>query len=91
MWKLIKRLGGVIILKFPNSIRFYRKKMGIKQQELADRIKISRTYLSYIENGYELPSIKILEEIALAINCNIGQLISTDIQDIILKYDSDKK
>ena len=33
-----------------NKIAEYRKKIGMSQQELADEAKISRTYLSILEN-----------------------------------------
>lgn len=33
-----------------NKIAEYRQKVGMSQQELADKAKISRTYLSILEN-----------------------------------------
>jgi transcriptional regulator with XRE-family HTH domain len=73
-------------MQFKNSIRFYRRKLGLKQAELADRLKIKRPTLSFIENGYRLPNIKLLEEIASNLNANIGLLYPTDVQDLIIKY-----
>lgn len=34
-----------------NNIKFYRKKKGISQEELAARSGVSRTTLSYLETG----------------------------------------
>ena len=73
-------------MRFHNSIRFYRKKIGLKQQELAGKIKIKRSTLSFIENGYRLPGIELLEEIASNLGTTVGQLYPTDIQDLIIKY-----
>ena len=73
-------------MQFKNSIRFYHKKIGLKQQELADKIGIIRPYLSLIENGYRLPDVGLLEKIASCLKCNIAQLYPTDIQDLIAKY-----
>lgn len=74
-------------MQFKNSIRFYRKKIDLKQQELAERIKLKRTYLSNIENGYRLPDIELLEKIASNLSVTVGQLYPPDIQDLIIKYD----
>ncbi len=81
-----KNYGRGKYMQFKNSIRFYRKKIGLKQQELADKIGIKRSNLSFIENGYRLPDIKLLEKIALNLKTTIGQLYPTDIQDLIIKY-----
>ena len=78
-------------MQIKNSIRFYRRKLGLKQTDLAEKLKIKRPELSFIENGYRLPDMKLLEEIALNLKCTIGQLYSTDVQDLILKYSIDNK
>lgn len=42
-----------------NNIKYYRQMKGITQQELADKLNVSRQYISEIENGKKLPTIKI--------------------------------
>lgn len=76
-------------MQIRNSIRFYRKKIGLKQEELAYKIGIKRSNLSFIENGYRLPDVELLEKIALNLKTTIGQLYPIDIQDLILRYDKD--
>lgn len=76
-------------MQIKNSIRYYRRKLNLKQEELADKIGIKRPILSFIECGYRLPDIKLLEEIALNLNCTVGQLYPSDIQDLIIKYDAE--
>ena len=45
------------------AIRSVRKKLGLSQSELADRIEISNTALSQIENGGSYPSPKTIKKI----------------------------
>ena len=42
-----------------NNIKYFRQKLGITQQQLADKLNISRQYVGEIENGKKLPTIKI--------------------------------
>ena len=52
-----------------NKIAEYRKKIGMSQQELADKAKIARPYLSYIENGkQEVIGSDVMFRIADALN-----------------------
>jgi len=55
-------------------IKQLRKDRKIQQQELADLVKINRSYLSAIENGNMLPTIDVLLEIARALNCKYTDL-----------------
>lgn len=45
-------------------ISFFRKTNKISQQEFADAVQISRTHISKIENNKDMPSKKLLREIA---------------------------
>lgn len=49
--------------KIGSLIQEKRKKQGIKQAELAEKVGISRTYLSDIECNRYSPSLKLLSEI----------------------------
>lgn len=41
-----------------------RKDKGLRQNEVAKRIKISQTYLSQIENGSKVPAIEMISKLA---------------------------
>ena len=41
-----------------------RKEMGLTQEELADKIGVSRAYMGYIEQGRNAPSLEVLDKIA---------------------------
>lgn len=56
------------------SIRKVRQERNLKQRELAGMIGISNTYMSQIELGTSLPSQKLVEQIAIALNISVGFL-----------------
>ncbi|CAG9608016.1 helix-turn-helix domain-containing protein [Pseudoneobacillus rhizosphaerae] len=47
-----------------NKIAEIRRKKGISQTELAERLSIDRTHLSKVETGKVRPSTRLLERIA---------------------------
>jgi len=62
--KLPKVLGG--------KIQKRRKEMELTQEELGDKVGISRAYMGYIEQGRYAPSLEVLEKIAKVLKSPIG-------------------
>ena len=54
-----------------NRIRLYRRVAGMTQQDLAYKSGIYRTYLSRIENGKSIPSVRVLATIARELNVEV--------------------
>ncbi len=52
-------IGGVLRAK--------REKLGISQEELAERAGIDRTYVSILERGLKSPTIETFEKICSAL------------------------
>ena len=57
----------------PAVIRRYRDAAGLSQQELADRVGISKSYISSLELGYRAPSLNLLVKIAQTLDGESGQ------------------
>lgn len=57
------------------NIRKKREEHELEQQELAHRIGISKTLLSYIESGTRSPSLSVVVALADALHCSIDELI----------------
>lgn len=55
-----------IILR--TNIKKYREKAGLTQEQLSEKAGISPDYLSEIERGKKMPSMKRLFKIAAALN-----------------------
>lgn len=50
-----------------NKLKIYRRKFGVTQQELADRLGIKKSYLSEIERGVYNPSTSLSLQIVGAL------------------------
>jgi DNA-binding XRE family transcriptional regulator len=70
------------------SISFYRKLKKIKQQELADKLGINRTELSFIETKKILPRVETAKKIADILEVTVGQIYSKEELDFILYRES---
>lgn len=57
-----------------NNIKEVRNKANCSQMQIALKARISRPYLSDIENGKKTPSISTAFRIARALNCDINDL-----------------
>lgn len=63
----IKFLGG--------KIKKYRKSRDLTQVQLAVAIGISPSYMSAIEQGVRVPSLKVLQKISKNIKIDIKELL----------------
>lgn len=61
-----------------NKIRYYRKQKGLTQEQLSEVSKISNDYLSEIERGKRVPSLKRLILIAQALNVDVYKFFIDD-------------
>lgn len=65
--KLPKKLGKIIQRR--------RKDEKITQEELAEKIHISRVYMGFIEQGRYAPSLEVIEKIARALKVKVSDLL----------------
>lgn len=52
-----------------------RKGLKITQEELAEKVKISRAYMGYIEQGRNTPSLQVVHKIASALGIKAKDLL----------------
>lgn len=57
------------------NMKRLRKARGWSQEALADEAGLDRTYISGIERIVRNPTITVIERIASAIGCSIGDLL----------------
>ena len=58
-------------IKVGNFIMNKRKELGMTQQQLADKLKVSFQAVSKWENGITYPNIEILYELAITLNVTV--------------------
>ena len=70
-----------LVLQIGIKIGYYRRKMGITQEELADRIGMTVSYIGQLEapNLVYKPSLKTLYKLSLVFGVPIKKLV--DIED----------
>ena len=44
-----------------------RKEKGLTQEQLAEKVRVSTTWIGYLETGYRKPNLKMLYKIAKAL------------------------
>ena len=57
------------------NVRNRRKKLELSQEELAERSGLHRTYVGAIERGERNITIISLEKVALALGCQVPDLV----------------
>lgn len=72
------------LLGLGQKIIYYRNNAGINQKDLADNLGISRTTLSFIENGSQAPSFDVLVKLAQITNINFNELIDVKKKNILV-------
>jgi len=64
--KLPKALG--------KKIQRIRKEAGFTQEQLAEKVKISRAYMGYVEQGRYSASLDVIEKIAKVLKVKMSDL-----------------
>lgn len=60
---------------FGESVRKFRKMVGLSQEELADRAEIHRTYIGGIERGERNPTLLMIYRLADALGILPSKLL----------------
>lgn len=56
------------------KIQKIRKEKGLTQEQLAERVKVSTTFIGYVETGYRRPNLKMIYKIARALNIKVKDI-----------------
>jgi len=68
-------LTELIDVEFGKKVRNKRKAIHLSQENLAYRAKIDRTHMGHIERGNVSPSLKKMNQIALALGITLNDLL----------------
>jgi two-component system response regulator len=63
---------------FGSSVRNWRTRLGISQEELAERAGLHRTYISDVERGARNVSLESIEKLARALQVTVSKLLSEE-------------
>lgn len=60
------------------NVERLRKEQGMTQNQLAEKVNVTQQAISMIENGYRIPSMKLLVKIAKVLNVSIDDLVGKE-------------
>ena len=78
-------------MEFNEKLQELRKQRGLTQEELAEKLYVSRTAISKWESGRGYPNIESLKAIAKFFSVTVDELLSTDEILTIAEEDSKRK
>ena len=52
-------------------IQRIRKQKGLTQEQLAEKIRVSTTFIGYVETGLRVPNLKMIYKIARALGIKV--------------------
>ncbi|QDK34017.1 XRE family transcriptional regulator [Sphingomonas sp. IC081] len=61
--------------RLATNMKRLRKERGWSQEALADEAGLDRTYISGIERQVKNPTVTVIERVALALQCRLGDLL----------------
>ncbi len=59
--------------KLGRRIQKFRKGLGYTQEELAEKLDISKTHMGHVEQGRKSPSLKLMERIAKTLRIKLSE------------------
>ena len=69
-------------MKFGENLKIIRKNKKMSQEQLAEKVNVSRQSVSKWENGEAYPEMNNILELCKIFNCKINDLIHNDMSDI---------
>ena len=69
-------------MKFGENLKIIRKNKKMSQEELAEKVNVSRQSVSKWETGESYPEMNNILELCKIFNCKLNDLVHTDMSDI---------
>ena len=69
-------------MKFGDNLRQIRKNKKMSQEQLAEKVNVTRQSISKWENGESYPEMNNILELCKIFNCKLNDLVHTDMTDI---------
>lgn len=76
-------------LRLGKRIRYYRRKLHLTQEQLADSIDAAVSTVAHAENGSGKPSLPLLIKLSNALNVSLDQLLCDSLPVVSTYIDQD--
>lgn len=74
-----------IFNNFSNNLKYLRETYNLKQEDIAKKVGVSRTSISYYESGKMEPTLQILISLSNLFNISMDDLASSELRSEIVK------
>ena len=64
--------------RFGKIVRTRRRALDMSQEELGERAKLNRGYISDIERGLRNPSLEVIDRISSSLGMELGELFNSN-------------
>lgn len=68
-------------MEIGEKIKAYRKKSGLSQKELGQKLNVSQQHIAQYENGKRAPKLDTIQKIATALNIGTNDLLESPLDD----------
>lgn len=65
-------------MSIKNQLKFYRSQNKLKQEEVAQKIGVTRQCYAHYEQGIREPGLEILKKLCVLFNCTADELLEID-------------
>lgn len=65
-------------MQLSEKLKYYRKKLGLRQQDIAGLLNLERSTYSYYETGKTTPTLDTLVKLAAIFNISIDTLVESE-------------
>lgn len=70
----MERSNPALVTAFADALREERLRLGLTQEELADRADVSARFISFLETGRRQPSLSALASVAKGLGLSLSAL-----------------
>lgn len=60
-------------------VKMFRIRNKMSQEELAERVQISRIHIGYLERGERIPSVEVIVNVANALNVSADDILAENL------------
>ena len=82
--------GGIDFMELGNHIKHYRNEKGLSQEELAERVYVTRQTISNWENNKNYPDINSIVLLSEVFEISIDNLIKGDLEEMKKEINSEE-
>ena len=74
----MKDIDKKLLEELAQNIKYYRKKIGLSQEKLAQKCDFDRTYISLLERAKRNPSYLNLKKLCIGLEIELNELVNVE-------------